>query len=130
MPGEDCQVSLLRRQDGGDRVTFNSEDEFISAFVAILKEESPDRADFNNWIMKHRKNTLFVIPVSLGVDDENNFTVKAGLLFPETELSQELHKALVKAIKTRGPELDKAINDIVAEAIISYGDRKKEVKDD
>lgn len=124
-------MSLLRRQDGGDGVTgYNSEDEFISAFVAILKEESPDRADFNNWIMKHRKNTLFVIPVSLGVDDENNFTVKAGLLFPETEVSQELHKALVKAIKTRGPELDKAINDIVAEAIISYGDRKKEVKDD
>ena len=110
-----------------------SRDEFFSALTEYLalREENPDRADFNNWALRNRPNMLFSIPVSIRDDEDGNFIVKAGALFPETELSHELRPELKKSFEKYGPKLDRVINDLLAEALLSYGERKgKEVKND
>lgn len=108
-----------------------SRDEFISALILALREENPGRADFNNWALRHHPNMLFSILVSIRDDENGNIIVKAGVRFPETELSHELRPELKKSFEKYGPKLDRVINDLLAVTLLSYGERKrKEVKND
>lgn len=108
-----------------------SRDEFISALVLALREENQDRADFNNWALRNRPNMLFSIPVSIGYDENGKIIVKAGALFPETEVSNELLPELKKSFEKYSPKLNRVINDLLVETFLSYVERKgKEVKND
>ena len=102
------------------------EDDILSQFINALREEDPERADFNNWALRHWKNMLFACRISLKVDENNEFIVNRGLVFPETPVSQQLHPHLVQSCEDFGEELDSLFNDIISHALHLYALEKQE----
>lgn len=96
------------------------EDDIISQFINALREEDPERADFNNWALRHRKNMLFACRISLKVDENNEFIVNSGMVFPETLVSRHLHPHLVQSCEDFREELDSLFNDIIVRALHLY----------
>lgn len=106
------------------------EDDILSQFINALREEDPERADFNNWVLRHRKNMLFACRVSLKVDENNEFIVNSGMVFPETPVSQHLHPHLVQSCEYFREELDSLFNDIIARALHLYALEMKDEEEE
>ena len=96
------------------------EDDIISQLINAIREQDPDRADFNNWALRHWKNMIFACRISLKVDENNEFIVNRGMVFPETPLSQKLHPHLVQSCEEFGEELDYIFKDIISHALIHF----------
>lgn len=102
------------------------EDDSLSQFINAIREENPERADFNNWALRHWKDMLFACSISLKVDENKDIIVRRGVHFPKTGLSQKLHPYLVQSCKEFDEELDSIFNDIIVRALNLYALEKQE----
>lgn len=102
------------------------EDDITSKFINAIREQDPERADFNNWALRYWKNMLFACRISLRVDENKELIVNRGMVFPETALSQKLHPHLVQSFEEFGEELDSLFNDIIIRALSLYALEMKE----
>ena len=104
----------------------SQDDDIISQFINALREENPERADFNNWVLRHWKDMLFACSISLKVDENKDIIVRMGIHFPKTGPSQKLHPYLVQSCEEFGEELDLLFNDIIVRALKLYALEKQE----
>lgn len=104
-----------------------TEDVLLSRFISAIREEDPERADFNNWALRHRKDMLFAISVGVRADETTgDILLKAGLKFPETYISRSLRQYLLDNYKAYEDELTGILNDIVVSALSSYTEECQE----
>lgn len=96
------------------------EDDIISKFINAIREQDPERADFNNWALRYWKNMLFACRISIMQDGNEGITVNMGMVFPETSLSQKLHPHLVQSVEEFSEELDSLFNDIIVRTLNLY----------
>ena len=106
------------------------EDDIISKFINAIREQDPERADFNNWALRHRKKMLFACSISIRQDENQDIIVNRGTHFPETGLSQKLHPYLVQSCEEFGEELDSLFNDIIVRALNLYALEMKEEEEE
>lgn len=108
----------------------SQEDDSLSQFINAIREVNPERADFNNWALRHWKDMLFACRISLKVDENKDIIVNRGMVFPETPLSQQLHPHLVQSCEEFGEELDSLFNDIIVRALNLYALEMKDEEEE
>lgn len=108
----------------------SQEDDIISQFINAIREQDPERADFNNWALRHWKDMLFACSISLKVDENKDIIVRRGTHFPKTGPSQKLHPYLVQSCKEFEEELGSIFNDIIARAVNLYALEKQEEEEE
>lgn len=106
------------------------EDDIISQFINAIREQDPERADFNNWVLRHWENMLFAYSISLKVDENKDLIVRRDTHFPRTELSQKLHLYLVQSCEEFEEELGSLFNDIIVRALTLYTSEMKEKEEE